>query len=265
MTNKYLTLLLLATGLNSCSKPFENTEQRSFSVSLDTVRVDSGDEILFLQYFLNVSTLDPSQKFLYNMNVMEQILEKINLETLSLDSLIQLEKEGPNGIGFPSEVIALDDGGFLFSNNYTLSYLDANLQKTKQITLAREEFITEILPPSKTINIQSQGISTDGRFLAGLYDDSGIGQKPDGIVWIDLEKESGKIISTNELDFITENNLVLEIDGQVRGGYSGAVFFESSEDKIIFSPSSKNMLMIYDLAQDSLITKKYESKLTSNE
>ncbi len=263
--NKYLALLLVAAVLTSCSKTSDTIEQHSFSVSLDTVLVDSKDEILFLQYFLSVSTLDPSQKFLYNMNMMKSILEKINLETLSLDTLIQLEREGPNGIGSPSTIIALDNGGFVFSNNYTLRYMNADWQRTKQVTLAREQFIIDLLPTGKSISIQSNGISSDGRFLAGLYDGSGIGEKPDGIVWFDIENETGKLIPTQALDFITENNLILELDGQIRGGFSTSVFFEPTQDKIILSPSSRNMIMIYDLATDSLVSKKYESKLTSNE
>lgn len=262
--NKYLALLLVTAIFTSCNKPSEKAGQAVLSISIDTVRVDSKGKILFLNYFLGISTLDPSQKFLYNMNMRENILEKINLETLSLDTLLQLEREGPNGIGSPSKIIALENGGFVFSNNYTLRYMDANREVTKQVTLEREPYIVNLLPSGKSISVQSNGISKDGRFLAGLYERSEVSENPEGIVWFDLEKETGKLIPTQALDFITENNLLLELDGQIRGGFTNAVFFELSQDKILFSPSSRNMLMIYDLATDSLITKKYNSKLTSN-
>ncbi|MDR7131510.1 hypothetical protein J2X69_003874 [Algoriphagus sp. 4150] len=264
--NKYLALLLATAIFTSCDKSSDKVEQATFSISIDTVQVDSKGEILFLNYFLGISTLDPSQKFLYNMNMRENILEKINLETLSLDTLIQLEREGPNGIGSPSpfKIIALENGGFVFFNDYTLRYMDANREVTKQVTLAREPYIIDLLPSGKNISIQS-GISKDGRFLAGLYESSEMLEKHEGIVWIDLEKETGKLIPTQALDFITEGNLFLELDGQIRGGFTNVVFFEPNQNKILFSPSSRNTLMIYDLATDSLITKKYDSKLTSNE
>ena len=77
--NKYLAILLAsAIFYSSCDTPSEKVEEPSFSISIDTVRVDSKGEILFLNYFLGVSTLDPSQKYLYNMNMMKSILEKIN-------------------------------------------------------------------------------------------------------------------------------------------------------------------------------------------
>ena len=263
--NKYLVILLAAAVFISCNKPDKKVVEPSFTISMDTVNVDSKGEILFLNYFLGVSTIDPSQKFLYNMNMMKTVLEKINLETLSLDTLIQLEREGPNGIGSPYTIIALDNGGFLFSNNYTLRYMDTSWQVTKKITLSKEEYITDLLPTGKSLSVQSNGISDDGRYLAGLYETSEMSEVPKGIVWFDLERETGKLIETQALDFIRENNLTLELDGQQRGGFSTAVFFEPSKDKILFSPTSKNMLMIYDLAADSLITKNYDSKLTSNE
>ncbi|SFT76705.1 protein of unknown function [Algoriphagus locisalis] len=263
--NKYLALLLSATIFASCDKAPEKVEEPSFSVSLDTVRVDAKGEILFLNYFLGVSALDPSQKFLYNMNMMKTVLEKINLETLKLDTLIQLEREGPNGVGGPSTIIALENGGFVFSSNYTLTYMDSGFKVSNKLTLAREKIITDLLTTGKSISAQSNGISSDGRYLAGIYETSEMSDKPEGIVWFDLEQETGKLIPTQALDFIRENNLTLELDGEIRGGFSTAVFFEPSKDKILFSPTSKNMLMIYDLATDSLITKKYQSKLTSNE
>lgn len=266
--NKSLLLPLLALAiLASCGQSSEKTEaQPGFSISMDTVQVDSKGEILFLNYFLGISSLDKDQKFLYNMNAREYVLEKINLEKLSLDSLMKLEKEGPNGIGsFLNTLIALDNGGFVFSSGYTVNYLDANGNKTRQITLEREPFIKDLLPSGKSINIQSFGISKDGRFMAAFYDNSGIGQKPDGIIWMDINNNTGKIIPTDAFDFITDNNITLELDGNLAGGVSGLAFVEPHEDKIIFSPSSRNRLMIYDLNRDTLITKKYESKLTSDE
>lgn len=263
--SRHLFFLLAASAITSCSQPSEIPEVPEFSISIDTVRVDSKGEILFLNYFLGVSTLDPAQKFLYNMNMMNSVMEKINMETLSLDTLIQMEREGPNGIGSPSTIIALENGGFVFSSNYTLRYMDPSFQVTKKLTLAREEFITDLLPAGKSISIQSNGISNDGKYLAGLYETSEMSDQPEGFVWLDLEKETGKLIETQALDFIRENNLTLELDGQIRGGFSNVVFFEPNKDKILFSPNSRNILMIYDLTTDSLITKKYESKLTSNE
>jgi hypothetical protein len=262
---KYLLFLLAAAATTACSQPSETPEASEFTISMDTVRIDAKGEILFLNYFLGVSTLDPAQKFLYNMNMMKSVLEKINMETLKLDTLIQLEREGPNGVGGPSTIIALENGGFVFSSNYTLTYMDSGFQVSKKLTLAREKFITDLLPTGKSISAQSNGISNDGRYLAGIYETSEMSDKPGGIVWFDLENETGKLIPTQALDFIRENDLNLELDGQKRGGFSTAVFFEPSKDKILFSPTSKNILMIYDLATDSLITKKYESKLTSNE
>ena len=252
--------------LYSCSQPAQTDEQKpELKITLDTVRVDSKDEILFLNYYLNISSLDPSGKFLYNMNVQKNILEKINLETLELDSLIQLEREGPNGIGgFPSTFMVLEDGSFLFFNGYSLKKLDANGEKTLDIQLAKEDYIQNLIPEGFEFSFQSNGFSSDGNYFAALYGDPNYGSKPEGILWVDFQNQKGKLIPTDNLDFISENNVILRIDGQNKGANSSVVFFEPFEDKILFSSSARNTFMIYDFATDSITTKTYDSKLTRN-
>ncbi len=265
--NKLFLVFPLACCIYSCSQPSQTVEQkRELKVSLDTVRIDSKDEILFLNYFLNISSLDPSGDFLYNFNVPKTKLEKINLETLELDSLIQLEREGPNGIGgFPSTFMILADGSYLFYNGYTITKLDATGEKTLNLNLAKVDFIKNLIPAGFEMNIQSSGISSDGNYFAALYGDPGYGSIPEGILWVDLQNQTGKIISTDQLDFITENNIILSVEGRVQGANSSVVFFEPAKDKILLSSSAKNTLMIYDFGLDSMITKFYDSKITRNE
>lgn len=89
-------------------------------------------------------------------------------------------------------------------------------------------------------------------------------QIPEGIIHIDLENETGKIIPTNAFEFITESNILLERDGKPAGANSGLIFFEPSEEKLILSSDSKNNIMIYDLLKDTLLIKPFKSKYTSD-
>ncbi|MFO7826934.1 MAG: DUF4221 family protein [Cyclobacterium sp.] len=69
------------------------------SFSMDTVMVDSKDEILFLNGWLSQSFLSPDHRYLYNFNHFDYTLEKIDLDELRLIEKIPFEKQGPNGIG----------------------------------------------------------------------------------------------------------------------------------------------------------------------
>lgn len=265
MNKNYLFFpTLFIVLISSCQEPKPQQEQKKeVSYSIDTVRVDSKDEILFLNYFLNISSLDGTGDFLYNFNVPNTKLEKINLNTLELDSIISLDKEGPDGIGiFPSRFKVLKDGSYLFYNGYNLINLDPTGKKTTNITFQKEDYITNSLPKGTEINIQSSNVSADGNYYAGVYGNPNYGEKPDGIMWVDLKNKQSKLIPTKELDFITENNILLTEGGNRQGANTSIVFFEPSKDQIILSTSARNNLMIYDLEKDTLEVKDLHSTLT---
>jgi hypothetical protein len=110
-------LILISIGfLFSCGNNTEKLADFSqMTFSLDTVLVDSKDEILYLNANLMQSSLNQDLKFLYNFNPQSFSLEKINLDRLELEGKIKLEKEGPNGIGdYVSNFNLLGDDRFLF-------------------------------------------------------------------------------------------------------------------------------------------------------
>ncbi len=47
--------------------------------------IDPGDEIIFTQHDLFGSDLSPNGKFLYNFNIIDHSLEKINLDDMRLE------------------------------------------------------------------------------------------------------------------------------------------------------------------------------------
>ncbi|UZD21637.1 DUF4221 domain-containing protein [Algoriphagus halophytocola] len=264
---KRISYLVLAFCVfTACSSPSEKlVQKKSLAIEIDTVRVDSKDELLFLNYFLNVSSLDASGDYLYNFNMPQFRLEKINMETLELDSLIQLEKDGPNALqNFISTLKVLDHGGFLFYNGNTVVQLNEAGERTMNINLVQETWFNELIPEGKGVLGQSSGISSDGKLFSAFYGDPGIGTKPEGIAHIDLESKTGEIIPTEEFDYVAGSSLLLRLDGMIRGGSTALVFFNPEKDKIFMSSSSRNDFMSYDLAADSLMEKQYESALTSN-
>jgi hypothetical protein len=84
-------LILISIGLLfSCGNKTEKlTDFSQMTFSLDTVMVDSKDEILYLNAYLMQSSLSPDLKFLYNFNQQEFSLEKINLDRLELEGKIK--------------------------------------------------------------------------------------------------------------------------------------------------------------------------------
>lgn len=95
-------LVLLGSLQISCGPQVEN-EIRELKFNVDTVQIDSGDELLFLKWGLKLSGLSEDEKYLYNFDVEQHQLEKIDLDSLSLERKIPFDREGPNGLsGFHS-------------------------------------------------------------------------------------------------------------------------------------------------------------------
>jgi hypothetical protein len=94
-------LVGLALCLSFCSEKTETKPEfiNQFSVSLDTVRINSGGEFIDLRDNLFFSALSPDKSYLINFNRTELEGERINLDELIFEKRIKYEKEGPNGIG----------------------------------------------------------------------------------------------------------------------------------------------------------------------
>lgn len=87
--------------LIGCSETEKGNSQFPISLSytLDTVLIDPGEEILFLNSGLYPSRLSSDKRYLYNFDHKAFSMECIDLERLQIDSKIQYNREGPDGVG----------------------------------------------------------------------------------------------------------------------------------------------------------------------
>ncbi|WP_234364155.1 DUF4221 family protein [Lunatibacter salilacus] len=69
------------------------------SISIDTVIIDSQNEILDLKSGLFISDFSENKRYLYNFNSINHSIEKIDLDNLEFVDRYYFEKEGPNGVG----------------------------------------------------------------------------------------------------------------------------------------------------------------------
>ena len=98
--------------------------------------VDPGDEILYLRDNLWLSSLSPDSKYLFNFNRNDAILEKIDLDNLTLVKKIQFEKEGPNGIGQMISKFSVTSDENIMMWSYGLNKVfDQNAKLVKELNL----------------------------------------------------------------------------------------------------------------------------------
>jgi hypothetical protein len=269
---KLLSLLFLII-LASCGtkNSAENTQGEAidFSFSIDTVMVDPGDHFFFLNWGLGIADITEDGKLLYNLNPQTLLLEVVDLDALTLKETIQLEKEGPNGVGggFISKLQVIGNGNLMlfdFNRIVEISPKGELLKEYKfdPATLTGFEF-------GETDKVSYMGtFSPDGKIYIGQMEDEDYKSPAKGLAEINLENREVKFVPTDAISKLDEFRIMLEM--KTDGGTSSMSMGESSYMKfiagqLVLNNTAMNEVFLYDTTSDSLIHRTFESNLTGNE
>ncbi|WP_291782548.1 DUF4221 family protein, partial [Cecembia sp.] len=103
----------------ACSPSKENKMDYSqINFSMDTVLVDSKEEILFLQYNVSLSDFSNDKRFLYNFSLHDHSIEKIDLDKLEFVERLPFQKDGPNGVGEYVGVFQMVDDEMFYISSF---------------------------------------------------------------------------------------------------------------------------------------------------
>ncbi|EON75672.1 hypothetical protein ADIS_3892 [Lunatimonas lonarensis] len=131
-------LLTLVVFVGCGGKQGGGDEALRFDVEIDTVMVNPGQEILFLNAGLYGAVLSTDKKYLYNFNHTEFSMEKIDLESLAFVRKIEVSKEGPNGVGqYFMGILPLDEERLLFRCYRQDNVLDWEAKKLRQFDFTK--------------------------------------------------------------------------------------------------------------------------------
>jgi len=252
--------IAFAFFFSSCSKntkkEIEFPEQLSFF--LDTVYVDPGDEILYLQDKLFLSDLSADKSYLINFNRKDVIAERINLDELKLEKLIPFEKEGPNGTPAYFSRFSLNHEEQLLIWSYQFySIFDQNAKKVKDLEL--EKIAADYLAgsdfyPSMLFEDPKQPDRLLGVFISWK-------DRTYFILDFDLNRKKFKKTDLPEMDKLQEYNTDIVMDGQAMGSYGVAVHTIAKNGNIILTNNSFNEAVIYDTNKDSTYVKSWDTPL----
>jgi len=161
-----LALFLIPLSFACSERATENWE--SFEVSIDTVFVDAGDELIFHQIGLSHSDLSNDQKQLFNFTPKGE-LEVIDLDSLKLVNKIVMEREGPLGTGEPY-TIQIDQTGSLA----LLGFNEVRVFNSDLSSMNRYQLSAETLSKLNPEDILSYNtiLSSDGKFLYSIYENT---------------------------------------------------------------------------------------------
>lgn len=259
---KRMPLLVLTIIIFSCEKKPETSNTYILRFGLDTVMVDAGDEILYLEMGLQYSTLSPDGRYLYNFNKYDHSLEKLDLEELRLVEKLPFEKEGPNGTGnYIDNIDMLDQNHIHMSSFWTLGQFQLDGTRTKKYDLINLELNGAVL--------NEYEVFKDNIIIPGHPE----------ILFVLVSNWKEKTYNLRKLDFRQKQITKYEIDPENKIPKFSFQIPTLSKDTIIgphielsvenghliISSDITNEIHIYDPIGDSLISKKNNLRLTSNE
>lgn len=267
---KKLLFLPLIALIFSCGENSSNTESTSnleLTYEIDTVMVDAGDHFFFLNWGLSISDVSPDARLLYNLNPNTLVLEVVDLDGLKLKETVQLEREGPNGVG----------GGFigkmqvLANGNLKLFDFNKILEITPEGTLV-DKFEYEASEwEGYEVGEEEQlgfygAFSPDGKTYLGRINQLSFGGGSKGIVKLDMENKTMKFFEAGDLfERLDQFTITMSTDGNMRMSTRESVYINELNGDFVLSNSAYNEFWVWDTSADSLVQKTFQARLTSNE
>lgn len=268
MKNLLPFLLLLASCGEKDSSKKVNSSSLEFTVEIDTVQVDAGDEhFIYLTNYLNTATLSSDKKTLYNFNARVPELEIIDLDSLTLKEVIKLENEGPTGIGAANSYIPMmdiSDNGDLYLNTWSyLIKLNAARNQVSKYWFTPDSLKGE--PLSELEKVFPEGfMSEDGDFFYSSYGVQNNKSPKSGLAIINLRTRELKKIPLDLYERIEDLSIVFSPNENSKISLTEGVLFLPYKNKIIASTTAFNEIYFIDLTDGSIEKRSFQSALTAD-
>lgn len=259
---KKMQFISLAFVITSCGKDPKQSVADMWTIEIDTVNVNAGEEILYLEKNLHYSTLSLNERYLYNFNEYDNTFEKIDLEELELVGKIPFEREGPNGIGNDIYQVTMLNEDQLYLSSFIASgqfLLDG--KKIKNYDLYNHGLSGDVLSKNEELrdNIMIPGQSDIVFAIASNLEDNSISLRKMNF--------SNQQISKYDIDpDKTISKFYFKVPSISNGPIIGPNIFLSAENgKLIISSNIENKIYIYEHEEDKFFSKNSNNRLTNNE
>ena len=257
LANVALTLVI------ACSSP-EETEKdfNQLTFSMDTVMVDSKDELLFLQMNLRWSTVSPDETYFYNINYNQHVLEVIDLDNLELQSIQPFDKEGPNGVGNKGRggIVHLGGDKILFKGWPSPDIFTTRGEKLPDLS-GLYGIKAKATENGKDFMYEAVNV-VDPQFVYGIVNENSVKNFEFGkLNLLDSSLQTYALPTWEKFDAFT----ITYDDGNTTDIWGPLIYVVNIQQQIIVSSNISSELYVYNPNSDSLHHFTYSYKLTKSE
>ena len=269
----FFCFLLFLLGCNDPSSTLENTAKIpsngfELTYSIDTVKIDAGEDFVYLNSQLQISDISLDRKTLYNFNPVSYEIEVIDLDQEMIVKKIALEKEGPNSIPnsyFYRLQLAEEAQEFLLHTTSHIYRTDMQGNLISSYSFMNDSKSDFRYPDENIINLQGYD-SEDGKYFYSYYTDTLPDRTRKGIVRFNFDQKRMDFSPQDFLQWANDFDIYYsEPESSRKGEYpemSGITLFG---DSVVFSISSVNKVWVYNFETDLTQEYSFESQLTDNE
>ncbi|MDO6438908.1 DUF4221 family protein [Cyclobacterium sp. 1_MG-2023] len=247
----------------ACSSPKtgEDHELLSLEITMDTVVIDPGEEILYLKRRVRVNAISEDKKYLYNVDPLKRSIEQINLNKLTLEKKHHFEREGPNGTEAIWAISLIGEDKLHINNSTNEHVFNWQAEKLESFNITEigkeSEQLEEGYEVHKTISIAS-----DGKQFASLISDH---EKKDmSFAIINIEDRTFKKFPVPAIDK-ARNFEISSNEGGMGSTLSARRYLIKEGGKVLLGTNVSNELYVLDETNDSLSHITFNSQPNPNE
>ncbi|WP_215225559.1 DUF4221 family protein [Echinicola shivajiensis] len=240
----------------------ENSEKKFTLEVVDTLFIDSGEEIILIENQDARTDFSDDLNYYFNYNYKQNVIDVINLKDFKLEKQIPFETEGPNGTtSYVSSIDHFDQDKFMINNfNDGIQIFNSTGQKLESFQLNNDDLNGDSLSTNERID--TFGSIDPKTYKYYSFYGHGYGE-PHGIAVVDIKSKTFTKKPLKGLDAVKAYKVDFISDGG-RTSRSASIYFQRENDRILISNSSVNELFVYDIKNDTTIYYTFESKLTAN-
>ncbi len=268
----YFSILLSYFFFISCEQKEETPKSENLlelSFQIDTVMMDVGEEIPFLQSSLWGAGVSPDRKTLLNFNTSTFKMEVYDLDSLKLKGLIPLEKEGPRGIGDDTYIpnLEIDEtlNTYIFHFNEIVK-IDSDWANVDFLRFGPNDGIDGYdLDPEEDINMDGF-ISQDGQYYISYYGSVDFVEPREGIAIVDIRDNKMRKVALPALKKLRPFTITANMENG--GGTIAAIpdtYMISVGGTLYYSSDSFNEVFKIDMSTLEIEHKVFNSSLTENQ
>ncbi len=231
--------------------------------SIDTLFIDSGNELIQAAVKFELVNLSEDHKDLYHWDQNNAILEVIDLDELALVNRIPFEKEGPNGTGTNpfSHFQMLNESEFILSNPFQVLFFNMEGEKLQEIDLYEEklrEAFREVGAP-RILHLDQATSNTYG-FQVGFK------KFNPSLIQFNLENYQGSVNPLLDFNTLDNYRLLYESkDGMSMRVHLPTLHFNPLKNKILITSEAINGLYVYDVDSKSLQYHELDSQVAPSD